>query len=119
MDPSEVQSSPLDTVQTTEEWKEWRIVRPRSVIISFPFECPLCDKKFRYKADIGRHLVVHGDQRIYKCLSCAKGFNHKCNLKSHIRDVHGSIQLCLKCPLCPSTFTRPGNLKKHNKQFHL
>ena len=63
-----------------------------------PFQChePGCLASFTHSADHRRHMVVHSDERSFKCSECSKAYKHQYSLCKHRRVVHGIIPSKLK-----------------------
>ena len=49
-----------------------------------PFKCSQCDKTFTQKTSLNRHLKVHTGEKAFKCSQCNKAFAIKSNYESHI-----------------------------------
>ncbi|KAJ3586002.1 hypothetical protein NHX12_012404 [Muraenolepis orangiensis] len=102
-------------------------------------ECKDCEKMF--PNDLGQHMIVHTEEREYKCDQCPKAFNWKSNLirhqmshdsgkrfecencdkvqhtpHRHIRSQHVGAR-AHTCPECGKTFATSSGLKQH-KHIH-
>jgi hypothetical protein len=75
------------------------------------FLCNLCDKQFKSKAHLQRHLVVHSGEKACKCYICGFACNRKENLKQHLL-LH-SIGNPHQCHLCSKSFTHRSQLRTH------
>ena len=84
-------------------------------------KCPTCDKEFRSKAQLNRHILVHQETRItYLCPEegCPRWFYFKSNLNQHIRSFHeGKKHLCSQSG-CTSKFTSKQKLRDHLNTVH-
>ncbi|KAK7078024.1 hypothetical protein SK128_021516 [Halocaridina rubra] len=74
-------------------------------------ECPLCQRLFSDKSNLGRHIQRHNGERSYVCSICGKTFTTNSNLSTHLK-VH-SAREPLMCVLCNNTFLSKHGLKKH------
>ena len=50
-----------------------------------PHSCDVCDKCFRNKRDLRRHVRVHTGERPYKCTVCEKSFADRSTRNYHLR----------------------------------
>ena len=57
-----------------------------------PFECSVCQKKFRQKAHLQKHETTHSTATPYQCPHCDKAFGHPSNLNTHIA-THSDVRL--------------------------
>jgi len=83
-----------------------------------PHKCPLCEKAFRKKYALERHLksLLH-QQTHYKCSICGRAFKTKVSFERHLQKVH-SDEGCYKCEKCEKSFRRSAHFSKH-QQSHL
>lgn len=49
------------------------------------YHCEICQKKFRYKTDLSRHLCIHLDIRPYACPIRSRRFIQKKSLNVHVK----------------------------------
>ncbi|XP_069074849.1 B-cell CLL/lymphoma 6 member B protein isoform X1 [Pleurodeles waltl] len=76
--------------------------------------CGACDLHFQEEEQLQRHfLLIHNDEKPYKCSSCVAAFRYKGNLASH-RAAH-SGEKPYRCSVCGAQFNRPANLKTHSR----
>ncbi|XP_059809308.1 myc-associated zinc finger protein [Hypanus sabinus] len=79
-----------------------------------PFECPVCQQRFKRKDRMSYHVRSHegGVHRPYGCSHCGKGFSRPDHLNSHIRQVH-STERPFKCQTCTAAFATKDRLRAH------
>lgn len=53
-----------------------------------PSICPVCNKFFRYKYNLQRHLNTHSTYFRHRCYVCGRGFHRSDFMQRHIRTVH-------------------------------
>ncbi|KAM9769234.1 uncharacterized protein ACNS7B_012127 [Menidia menidia] len=80
--------------------------------------CLACDKQFKEKAALARHLKLHrkveASPRSLSCSDCGKAFGRMYHLKRHIMTHRkGATAECYACPDCPKSFAFPEDLNKH------
>ncbi|XP_061713722.1 zinc finger protein 431-like isoform X2 [Cydia pomonella] len=75
------------------------------------FQCEFCSKGFFRKSALNDHLRTHTEERPYKCEDCGKAFSWSTTLKSH-RLIH-SDEKRFQCELCDKSFLKPGYLRAH------
>ncbi|XP_055608688.1 zinc finger protein ZFP2-like [Uranotaenia lowii] len=119
------------------------IVTLDSIKKELSFECELCKKRFRKRADYFQHKQTHGeplpcdmcsevffkpwdlnkhkaekhnDAVVRECEVCSKTFIENWKLMRHMRTHTGEKNF--ECEECGKQFTESGNLTKHIKQVH-
>ncbi|XP_078603861.1 uncharacterized protein LOC144877689 [Branchiostoma floridae x Branchiostoma japonicum] len=53
------------------------------------YKCSHCDKEFRFKSELNRHLRTHSGERPYQCGECGKRFSQISTLNCHMRNHTG------------------------------
>ena len=82
-------------------------------------KCEVCEKLFREKSKLSRHMFVHTGERPHKCGHCEKAFSVDYNLKTHLRIHTGEKPFKCKFSSCGRNFSQSGNLKSHLVTQHL
>lgn len=60
--------------------------------LSVKFPCPQCNRSYRHKCDLKRHLKFEcGQQPNFLCVHCPRRFHQKTNLKRHVFTVHSAL----------------------------
>ncbi|XP_059499231.1 myc-associated zinc finger protein isoform X1 [Stegostoma tigrinum] len=79
-----------------------------------PFECPICQQRFKRKDRMCYHVRSHegGVNKPYLCSHCGKGFSRPDHLNSHVRQVH-STERPFKCETCEAAFATKDRLRAH------
>ena len=80
--------------------------------------CPVCQKPFRSRPSLKRHLDVHQGIFRYSCPHCSKGFTYKHALQAHLISRHQAEGMKVHCPHCNKRFTRKDNMQVHIKSAH-
>ena len=47
------------------------------------YKCSECGKAFGHKGDLKKHMVVHTQEKNYQCSECGKAFGRKGTLNAH------------------------------------
>ncbi|XP_021961413.1 zinc finger protein 182 [Folsomia candida] len=83
------------------------------------FRCTVCEKKFKTKADLGRHSSTQTNAKPHKCAICGGRFAHKAARNRH-QTIHleKSARESFKCQFCPTTSFRRSNLQIHIRLIH-
>nr|XP_037273129.1 zinc finger protein 135-like [Rhipicephalus microplus] len=74
-----------------------------------PFKCNYCNKAFKQKCHLSRHLLIHTGERPFHCYLCPKDFRRKNNLLRHL--AKHSSKLVAVWPPRPTTLSRPSRGK--------
>lgn len=81
-----------------------------------------CEKVFRFKSDIERHVIVHTKERPFACRypCCGKSFKRPDALKSHIQVHNEGFPSVCYIPDCSLRFHKGSSLQyhvlKHNEE---
>lgn len=79
-----------------------------------PFTCHLCEKQFRVKQGLDRHLKeTHAGIKKHACDICDRRFASKRNVEDH-RRIHTG-ERPYKCTICGKTFKQKASLFMHNR----
>lgn len=88
------------------------------------FECPLCEKKFKAKADLMQHKQTHVLEPL-QCSYCFEIQKSQEIFNSHLdccSKKHGRVTKKKKleyiCDVCNRVFTKLSNLKRHKSGVH-
>ena len=81
-------------------------------------QCNVCNKEFKEKSKLNRHLLVHTGERPHKCPVCEKAFSVDYNLRTHMRIHTGEKPFICEFENCGKAFGQSGNLKTHILSKH-
>ena len=81
-------------------------------------QCLECNKHFKEKHKLKRHMMVHTGEKSFPCFTCDKKFSLEYNLRTHCRIHTGDKPYLCEYPQCGRSFTQSGNLKTHIKSKH-
>eukprot|EP01083_Nonionella_stella_P268819 909054_1 len=76
--------------------------------------CHICQKPFKYRSVLIRHLRTHSNERPFKCISCPKAFKSKYEIKIHHQRFH-NIAKPFQCNLCKKSFKTRSDLGSHQR----
>jgi len=85
--------------------------------------CPVCSKRFRFLAQLSKHIARHGAkvvERPYRCHLCSNSYRHKQSLAlhSHVHDTNVVKGSRLTCTLCYKTYPNKVLFQKHIVYMH-
>ncbi|NXN94324.1 MAZ protein, partial [Rhinopomastus cyanomelas] len=80
--------------------------------------CDACGKVFRDFYHLRRHQLSHSDERPFQCPVCQQRFKRKDRMGHHVRGHHGATHRPYGCTHCPKSFSRPDHLNSHIRQVH-
>ena len=83
----------------------------KKYIRSQPFSCSVCNKSFRHKSDCVKHERIHTGSRPYFCSVCNKSFTLKQNCTEH-ESIHTGSQP-YSCSVCKKSFTHKSHCTRH------
>ncbi|XP_071058356.1 zinc finger protein 32-like [Pseudochaenichthys georgianus] len=75
------------------------------------FGCSLCEKTFKQRGNVNRHMRIHTGERKFGCSVCKKYFSQRGHLKTHMR-LHTGEKI-FGCSVCEKAFTQRRDLKIH------
>ncbi|XP_069700026.1 zinc finger protein 26-like [Periplaneta americana] len=82
-----------------------------------PHACPTCQKRFKIKAKLEQHQILHSGQKNHHCPRCDKTFALDVYLRSHLK-THKKQDAYVQCPKCPRRFASKETLQVHDEKFH-
>lgn len=78
------------------------------------FVCTVCNKTFRRKAYLRKHMNNHTDDRPYPCQYCGKVFRSLTNRAKHVLN-HAVGPKTFTCNVCGNGFSNKGGLDRHSR----
>ncbi|XP_042343949.1 zinc finger protein 836-like [Plectropomus leopardus] len=75
------------------------------------FKCDVCEKAFKYKSFLQRHMIIHTGEKPHSCNTCGKRFSRTSILNAHMRTHTG--QKPYSCDTCGKTFSQTSTLSAH------
>ena len=80
--------------------------------------CSICERSFRDRGVLKRHLGTHSDTTTTTCEKCGKSFRDETNLKVHMLSHSGIKPFACDQPNCQSGFTTKQSLQHHYRKVH-
>ncbi|TRY88831.1 hypothetical protein DNTS_031189 [Danionella cerebrum] len=80
--------------------------------------CEMCGKAFRDVYHLNRHKLSHSDEKPFECPICQQRFKRKDRMTYHVRSHDGGVHKPYVCPVCGKGFSRPDHLSCHVKHVH-
>ncbi len=75
------------------------------------FVCDKCDRAFKDRDLLGKHMACHDEERPFECLECGKKFSKASLLRDHRRRHFEVGQF--ECGYCHKRFYTPNKLREH------
>jgi len=75
--------------------------------------CEICGKICKDSHLLKCHMLVHQDERPFKCRVCGEGFKRRYNMITH-EQIHAGLKF--PCPDCPMVFTTARYLQQHSRR---
>ena len=111
--PNEIGEYVCDVCDRAFKDKEMLLKHLSCHIEEKPHECLECGKKFTKANQLKEHRKRHFEEGNYECQFCNKKFFSPNKLREHIRIHTGETPL--KCNICGKGFKRHSNLSEHKK----
>ena len=106
--PAPPRTAKTDFVRTEEsEKKKVKKSSSRS-----PHTCQVCQRVLSSRGALAKHLVIHRDQKPFRCDQCHLQFNQNRDLKSHKMQKH-TLQRPHVCGICAKGFVHKFYLMEH------
>ena len=75
------------------------------------FPCHLCEKDYKWRSSLDKHLKgCHGEAQ-FECQSCSKAFRYKTCLEKHVATKHNLKEFM--CDLCGAKYSSKWGLTRH------
>ena len=82
------------------------------------FKCKKCGKEYMFQSQLDSHKISHRDQATFKCMhkKCDKWFKNKGDLTRHVKKHDSKTLYCKFCDYTASAIENlNGHMMKHNK----
>lgn len=83
---------------------------------SFVYICDYCQKEYKFRRQLVRHMLKHFSKTTHKCTVCDKVFNNTTSLNIH-NSSHGTIKK-FQCELCDKYYKQSSGLSRHVRRTH-
>ena len=77
--------------------------------------CYVCDKQFKKKSSLTRHVKIHVEGK-FVCEKCGKKFKSSWNRNYHLKQVHSEVRF--PCDTCGKSYKMESSLRSHMKNKH-
>ena len=85
------------------------------VILVDDYKCETCEKTFRLRCQLRRHMRSHTGERPHKCRKCDAAFLRKSHLDRHVRRHDPDLATRYTCQYCAKSFSTKQNLISHER----
>lgn len=101
------------------KFRKVKEVNENDKAVSYTFICLACEKPFKRRGDLTRHLLIHEDKRTFACETCGKAFRRKGDLTRHMTSHQaGTKGFVCEVEGCGKSFTLRNNLTRHRRTHH-
>lgn len=80
------------------------------------YRCCVCQKFFKWRSNLNRHMNFHTKEKVFECDKCGKHFNQQNNLDRHLK-MHENDKH-IYCTICGKEFFYPAVLRRHMEKKH-
>ena len=77
--------------------------------------CNVCDKQFKTKSALTRHVKIHVEGK-FVCDKCGKKFKSSWNRNYHEKQVHSEVRF--PCDTCGKSYKMVSSLRAHKRKKH-
>ena len=77
--------------------------------------CYVCDKQFKKKSSLTRHVKIHVEGK-FVCEKCGKKFKSSWNRNYHLKQVHSEVRF--PCDTCGKSYKMESSLRAHKTKKH-
>lgn len=83
-------------------------------------KCHKCSEHFSTILSLKKHMTLHFEKNVFKCVLCNMVFDHKNDMKSHMWNYHKckNIERPFECKVCKKRYVHKKNLKNHMFKNH-
>ena len=103
--------------RTHHDYRKDTVLLPGVNTEAQPFPCYICDKIFKDKRSVIRHIERDHTDKMFSCELCEKQFSRKDTLQLHISHTHNK-QPRIICEVCRQEFPSKPELRKHRLEYH-
>lgn len=115
----EEETNVVDETTMEETTMDETTMEEEVIVVPADLICPVCNKQFKTKSSIKKHLRIHLNIKRYKCPECQLSFVHWSSRKDHLMLQHNK-EWDLFCPFenCHQQFYRKDKLNNHIRRHH-
>ena len=104
--------TPLQAIAVSMNQEKPRVRREKNV--RRQFKCPECEKVFRFKQNLSRHINLHTGAKPFICEYCARQFRDASALVVHVKIKHNDrSNLPHACDICNKRFCNKSSKDTH------
>ena len=78
--------------------------------------CDMCDRAFKSRDMLQKHMACHFEVKPYECLECGKRFGKETHLREHTKRHNGTKNF--SCMYCPKSFMAANKLREHIRKVN-
>jgi hypothetical protein len=81
------------------------------------FRCDVCNRHFRHKNSLVRHLAQHAGERPHKCAFCTESFSSLAKHRDHVKRRHPAIHEQLTAAVAAQRAAQPATTSSSTRQY--